>query len=169
MFYDTSAFKKPLEGLRDDRFHAVVMLLPSESKRLIAKGTIQVPEIQRVLKDGWFIGSRGVTPAYVLEELTGELGPKQNYTAGIVTQGRLGTIIAEDQVGPWVFKDGKLKTPALVTLFHNGVLAHDKQKLLGVTIHRGLGHYDAKVTFGPIGRQDIGSPVRFRNIWIKEE
>ncbi len=68
-----------------------------------------------------------------------------------------------------VFKDGKLKTPALLTLYHNGVLVHDKRELLGVTIHRGLGHYDAKVSFGPIGLQDIGSPVRFRNLWIKEE
>jgi len=108
MFYDTTAFKKPLEGNRDDRFHAVVMLLPAEGKRLIAKGTVKTPEIQRVLKDGWFIISRGVTPAYILEELVGEAEPKQNYTAGIITQGRLGTIIAEDQVGPWVFKDGKL-------------------------------------------------------------
>lgn len=108
MFYDTTAFKKPLEGNRDDRFHAVVMLLPAEGKRLIAKGTVKIPEIQRVLKNGWFIISRGVTPAYILEELVGEAEPKQNYTAGIITQGRLGTIIAEDQVGPWVFKDGKL-------------------------------------------------------------
>ncbi|NQW17845.1 MAG: hypothetical protein HQ478_10220 [Chloroflexi bacterium] len=108
MFYDTSAFKKPLEGTRDDRYHAVVVLVPAESKRLIAKGTVRVPEIERVMKDGWFIISRGITPAYVLEEIVGEAEPKQNYTAGIITQGRLGTIVPEDQVGPWVFKDGKL-------------------------------------------------------------
>tara|TARA_Y100000588_G_scaffold391640_1_gene500865 strand:- start:1038 stop:2723 length:1686 start_codon:yes stop_codon:yes gene_type:complete len=66
-----------------------------------------------------------------------------------------------------VFKDGKLKTPALLTLYHNGVLVHDKRELHGATTHRGLGHYDAKVNFGPIGLQDIGSPVRFRNVWIK--
>ena len=68
-----------------------------------------------------------------------------------------------------VFKDGKLKAPATLTLYHNGVLVHDKRELLGVTVPRALGHYDAKVTFGPIGLQDIGSPVRFRNIWIKED
>ena len=81
MFYDTSAFKKPLEGIRDDRYHAIVMLLPGEGKRLIAKGTKQVPEIQRVLRDGWLVISRGITPAYFLEELVGEAEPKQNYTA----------------------------------------------------------------------------------------
>ena len=71
MFYDTAAFKKPLEGTRDDRYHAVVVLLPREGKRLIAKGAKQTPEIQRVLRDGWLIISRGITPAYLLEEITG--------------------------------------------------------------------------------------------------
>ena len=108
MFYDTSAFKKPLEGTRDDRYHAIVMLLPREGKRLIAKGAKEAPEIQRVLRDGWLVISRGITPAYLLEELVGEAEPKQNYTAGIVTQGRLATIISEDQIGPWVMRDGKL-------------------------------------------------------------
>ena len=68
-----------------------------------------------------------------------------------------------------IFKDGKLKTPDTLTLYYNGVLVHDKRELLGVTVSRSLGHYDAKVTFGPIGLQDIGAPVRFRNIWVKEE
>ncbi|HJP30467.1 MAG TPA: hypothetical protein QGF95_07925 [Candidatus Latescibacteria bacterium] len=108
MFYDTSAFRRPLEGTRDDRFHAVVVLLPNEGKRLIAKGTQQIPEIQRVLRDGWLIVSRGITPSYLLEEITGEAGPKGNYTAGIITQGRLSGVHPDDQVGPWVLRDGKL-------------------------------------------------------------
>ena len=117
MFYDTSAFKKPLEGTRDDRYHAVVVLLPNESKRLIAIGTKQVPEIQRVLDDGWLIISRGITPAYLLEEITGQTGPKGNYTAGIITQGRLSGVVAEDQVGPWVLRDGQIvETSAPVAL-----------------------------------------------------
>ena len=108
MFYDTAAFKKPLEGTRDDRYHAVVVLLPREGKRLIAKGAKQTPEIQRVLRDGWLIISRGITPAYLLEEITGQTGPKANYTAGIIAQGRLSGVLAEDQVGPWVMRDGQL-------------------------------------------------------------
>ena len=108
MFYDTSAFKKPLPQLRDDRTHALVMLLPRESKRLIAKGVLAVPEVQRVLERGYFVVSRGVTPSYVLEELTGQPQDKGNSTAGIVTSSRLGSVIEEDRLGPWVFKDGKL-------------------------------------------------------------
>lgn len=113
MFYDTSSFMKPAPHLRDDRFHALVMLLPRESKRLLARAVLQMPEVKRVLEDGWFVVSRGVTPAYILEELTGQPADKGNSTAGIVTSGRLGSVIEEDRLGPWVFKDGNLsETPA---------------------------------------------------------
>ena len=57
MFYDTSEFKNPLTGVRDDRSHAIVVLLPRESKRLIARGVLAVPEVKRVLDSGWFIVS----------------------------------------------------------------------------------------------------------------
>ena len=113
MFYDTSGFKKPAPQRRDDRFHALVMLLPRESKRLLARAVLQMPEVKRALQDGWFIVSRGVTPAYILEELTGQPTDKANCTAGIVTSGRLSTVIEEDRLGPWVFKNGELSgTPA---------------------------------------------------------
>lgn len=108
MFYDTSSFKKPAPHLRDDRFHALVMLLPRESKRLLARAVLQMPEVKRVLEDGWFVISRGVTPAYILEELTGQSTDKANCTAGIVADGRLASVVEEDRLGPWVFKDGKL-------------------------------------------------------------
>ena len=85
MFYDTSGFKKPLMGTRDDRKHAVVVLLPRESKRLLAKAVLELPEVKRALESGWFVVSRGVTPSYIIEELTGESPPKAYCTAGIVT------------------------------------------------------------------------------------
>ena len=113
MFYDTSSFIKPAPHLRDDRFHALVMLLPRESKRLLARAVLQMPEVKRVLEEGWFVVSRGVTPAYILEELTGEDADKGNSTAGIVTSGRLASVVMEDRLGPWVFENGKLsETPA---------------------------------------------------------
>ena len=108
MFYDTSAFRKPLAPMRDDRTHALIMLLPRESKRLIAKGVVAVPEVKRVLDSGYLVVSRGVTPAYILEELTGLPQDKGNCTAGIVTSSRLASVLEEDRLGPWVFKDGKL-------------------------------------------------------------
>lgn len=113
MFYDTSSFIKPAPHLRDDRFHALVMLLPRESKRLLARAVLQMPEVKRVLEEGWFVVSRGVTPGYILEELTGQPSDKGNSTAGIVTGGRLASVVMEDRLGPWVFENGELsETPA---------------------------------------------------------
>jgi len=108
MFYDTTTFQEELAGARDQRTYAIVVLTPSESKRLIAKGVVALPEVQRVLGKGLFVVSRGVTPSYIVEELTGESLPKQNCTAGIVTDARLATTIPEERLGPWVFWDGKL-------------------------------------------------------------
>ncbi len=112
MFYDTSSYKKPLAPVRDDRTHAIVMLVPRESKRLIAKGVLALPEVKRVLDNGYFVVSRGVTPAYILEELTGQQQDKANCTAGIVTGNRLASVLEEDRLGPWVFKDGKISEEA---------------------------------------------------------
>ena len=117
MFYETDHFKAPLPTLRDDRTHALVNILPREGKRLIAKGVLQLPEVKRVLDKGWFIVSRGVTPAYILEEMTGSEYDMPNCTAGIVTCGRMASVLEEDRQGPWVFRDGKLdETPAPVAL-----------------------------------------------------
>ncbi len=108
MFYDTTRFQERLAETRDERTYAIVVLTPSESKRLIAKGVVALPEVQRVLKRGLFVVSRGVTLSYIVEELTGDTLPKQNCTVGIVADGRLAHTIAQERLGPWVFRNGKL-------------------------------------------------------------
>ena len=60
-----------------------------------------------------------------------------------------------------------MKTPAKLTLVHNGITVHDGRELLGETTHRTLSSYRRKITFGPILLQDYGCPIRFRNVWIK--
>ncbi len=58
--------------------------------------------------------------------------------------------------------------PAVVTVFQNGVLIHDRQALLGPTGHRILASYSQELpATGPIALQDHGDIVRFRNIWIR--
>ena len=117
MFYNTEIYRASMPALRDDRTHALVNILPREGKRLIAKGVLALPEVQRVLNKGWFIVSRGITPSYILEELTEQNYDTANCTAGIVTNGRMASVLEEDRQGPWVFKDGKLnETPAPVAL-----------------------------------------------------
>ena len=63
--------------------------------------------------------------------------------------------------------DGKLNTPAVVTVFHNGVLVHHGAEFWGPTRHRSLLPYTAEMASGPIALQDHGNPVRYRNIWIR--
>jgi len=106
VFYDTSSYREKLEGTRDDRVHGIVVLVPSESKRLIARGVLALPEVRRVLKEGLFVVSRGTTTSYIAEELLGAPLPKANCTAGIVTDGRLSATIPEERLGPWVFRRG---------------------------------------------------------------
>lgn len=65
------------------------------------------------------------------------------------------------------FKNGELVSPAYVTVLHNGVLVHHKQKVYGATGHRVLPHYNNKITEGPIRLAGHGCPIEFRNIWIR--
>lgn len=65
------------------------------------------------------------------------------------------------------FKDGKLESPAYVTVFHNGVLVQNHVALLGATGHRSLAAYSPHAAKGPLKLQDHNDPVRFRNIWVR--
>jgi len=65
------------------------------------------------------------------------------------------------------FAEGKLVSPAMVTVFHNGVLVHHRRAFLGPTAHRSLPKYEPQPEQGPIRLQDHGDPVRYRNIWLR--
>jgi 3-keto-disaccharide hydrolase len=64
--------------------------------------------------------------------------------------------------------DGSLVRPARATVFHNGVLTQDNQELTGPTAHKARPPYKAHEGKLPIGLQDHGDPVRFRNVWVRE-
>lgn len=57
-------------------------LTVSESKRLIAKGVVALPAVQKARRDGMVIVTKGSTNAYVVEELTGEPVRKGAYVLG---------------------------------------------------------------------------------------
>ena len=65
------------------------------------------------------------------------------------------------------FDGDKLLSPARVTVFQNGVLVHHDKVLLGTTRHRQLPSYDPHPPVGPLGLQDHGDLVRYRNIWYR--
>jgi hypothetical protein len=69
------------------------------------------------------------------------------------------------------FKRKKVVKPATFTVFHNGVLVHDRVELSGGTGWRGphsISSYEPHGDKGPISLQDHGNPVLFRNVWVRE-
>ncbi len=83
MFYEISV---PEAGQK--KIAALVTLNPSESRRLLAKGVVALPEVQNAWKNGTIIIARGVTSAYISEELLGvSVEPKAGQTIGMVVNG----------------------------------------------------------------------------------
>jgi hypothetical protein len=70
--------------------------------------------------------------------------------------------------GPRFDAGGKLLRPARFTVFHNGVLVQDNVELTGPTAHGERPPYKAQPEKLPLALQDHGTPVRYRNIWIRE-
>jgi hypothetical protein len=64
--------------------------------------------------------------------------------------------------------DGKLHSPARMTIFQNGVLIQNNVELTGPTSWLERAPYKAHPEKTPISLQDHGNPVRYRNIWVRE-
>jgi hypothetical protein len=75
-------------------------------------------------------------------------------------------------IAPTFNDDATVKTPAKVTVFHNGVLVQNNITLLGPTQYIGQASYkNAKFGPAPIKLQahgDRSEPLSFRNIWVRE-
>ncbi len=68
-----------------------------------------------------------------------------------------------------IFKeDGSLDTPACLTVIHNGVLVQNNVELLGPTEYIGKPKYKSHAPELPLFLQEHGSPVSYRNIWIRK-
>jgi len=65
-------------------------------------------------------------------------------------------------------KDGKVLSPATMTVFHNGLVVHERAVLTGPTAHKARPPYAMHADRLPISLQDHSHPVRYRNIWIRE-
>ncbi|MWG33823.1 DUF1080 domain-containing protein [Halomarina oriensis] len=65
------------------------------------------------------------------------------------------------------FREERVERPAVVTVFHNGVLVQHRTTLLGETVHRAVAQYENHPTEAPLALQDHGDRVRFRNIWVR--
>ena len=64
--------------------------------------------------------------------------------------------------------DGKVVTPAYLTVLHNGIVVQNHTELLGGTFYDRPPAYEAHPEKLPLFIQDHGDTVRFRNIWVRE-
>jgi hypothetical protein len=70
-------------------------------------------------------------------------------------------------MAPVFTEKGSLKSPARITVLHNGVLIQNNYEIKGPT------EYDRIPMYTPHGKasltlQDHGNPTSFRNIWVRE-
>lgn len=63
---------------------------------------------------------------------------------------------------------GRVRRPAIMTIFHNGVLVQDHVRLTGPTAHKERPPYTKHPPRLPLRLQDHGDPVRFKRIWIRD-
>jgi hypothetical protein len=66
------------------------------------------------------------------------------------------------------FEGEKLVKPAYFTIFHNGILVHNRQEVIGRAIHRRVGTYTPHNVEESLSLQDHGHPVHYRNIWVRK-
>lgn len=64
-------------------------------------------------------------------------------------------------------ENGKLDSPARITVLHNGVVVQNNATIHGLTLYTGLHNYPEAHREDVISLQDHGTPVQYRNIWIR--
>lgn len=120
-----------------------LVLKPSMSKRLIAKGVKRLLENSGVLNKGIIYIARGSTCAYIVEEIMEKKIEKERYLAGFIGEGILNVLPREKRLPPFVFVNGKLtdKDPEEIAkemtkgdVFIKGANAIDPQGNVGVLV-----------------------------------
>ncbi|WP_325176390.1 DUF1080 domain-containing protein [Pelagicoccus mobilis] len=129
-------------------------------------------------------GDIGNSGLYIMRRY--ELQVYDSYSCKIYADGSAGAIYGQTpplvnvcrKPGEWqsfdivftapVFDGEKLASPARITVFHNGVLIQNDTEILGPTKHKQARPWVAHPAKQPIVFQAHGSPVAYRNIWIRE-
>lgn len=86
----------------------MVSLTPSESKSLIAKAVVQMPEVKNAMMKGLIFIRYGSGCAFVAEELLGiKIQNKNDYFTGLITGGELSMCMTPDKPRSFVIRDGR--------------------------------------------------------------
>lgn len=147
----------------------------------------KIPE--NITGDNQARGNSGIFPASPTGQNGYEVQVLDNYTNKTYVNGEVGSIYKQSiplanackKAGEWnvydiVWKaplfneDGKLKSPATVTVILNGIVVQNNYELKGQTPWIGAPTYE-KHGPSPIKLQahgDPSEPISFRNIWLRE-
>ncbi|MDH7571658.1 MAG: hypothetical protein QHJ73_18930 [Armatimonadota bacterium] len=87
---------------------AVVVLTPSESKRLLGKAVAALPEVRAALDTGRVIIGNGSTNAFVAEEIVKERVSPLRYCAGAIFEGKLNVVPADERLSPYCLEKGQV-------------------------------------------------------------
>lgn len=85
-----------------------IILTPWESKRLIAKAVVQLPEVQYALKNGIVCVARGTTTSFVMDEILPDFS-KEKYCMGCIEPDRLCLVQKENHIPEMSFVKGEVK------------------------------------------------------------
>jgi len=86
---------------------ALFTLTSAESKRLIARGIVSMPEVIQAKEEGYLLVGRGSTNAYIAEELLGEPLEKETYTVGQIIRGIPCALVQSVRMQPVTFHKNK--------------------------------------------------------------
>ena len=87
---------------------AIVVLTPSESKRLLGRAVAALPEVKRALEGGRLIIGNGTTNAFVAEEFVGQKVPPLHFAAGAIFDGKLSVWPADRRLDAFCLEKGEV-------------------------------------------------------------
>jgi hypothetical protein len=159
MFYPSDKYIEEAEEPKQ----ALVVLTPAESKRLLAKAVVSLPEVRRAYKDGRLAITAGTTNSFVVEELTGEKIEAHRFSVGMSADRMLTMSLEEGRVWGRFFQNGEqvdtpypefLKSLGKGDVIVKGGTAVDPEGNVGVLMSNPTGGAVGAM-FGPASAQGI--------------
>ena len=126
----------------------VVVLTPAESRRLLAKAVVGLPEVRWAYANGKLAVPSGGTAAFVVEELSGEKIPPHTFCVGMSADGMLTESHPDDRIYGRFYEGGEqsglsyqdfIKSMAKGDVLIKGVNAVDSEGNAGVLLSSDMG------------------------------